>query len=263
MSDPTTNPPQTPPSAPLGVGAIVGESFSILFGNFLKVMILGFVPTLLSLLISGVLIGWGATLGMADPGLIAPAAITGFIISLIAQVGLYGLTIGLLVLFAYDAKQGRTHPLMSYVNPALRSAFPIAILAIVAGIATGLASLALIIPGLWVYAVFSVFVPAVVVDRAGFGALGRSAQLTKGYRWPIVGTVVIIGICTFVLSFVANFIAGLVDTVGLGTPISVVVAALVNAAVYGLSGISVALIYARLREIKEGVGIDDLAAVFD
>ena len=32
---------------------------------------------------------------------------------------------------------------------------------------------------------------------------------------------------------------------------------------YGLIGMAVALIYARLREIKEGVGVDNLAAVFE
>lgn len=32
---------------------------------------------------------------------------------------------------------------------------------------------------------------------------------------------------------------------------------------YGLIGIAIALIYARLREIKDGVGVDDLSAVFE
>ncbi|MEM9242300.1 MAG: hypothetical protein AAGB07_20210, partial [Pseudomonadota bacterium] len=37
----------------------------------------------------------------------------------------------------------------------------------------------------------------------------------------------------------------------------------INGFTYSLSAISVSLIYARLREIKEGVGVDQLASVFE
>jgi hypothetical protein len=39
--------------------------------------------------------------------------------------------------------------------------------------------------------------------------------------------------------------------------------ALISGFSYGLSGIGAALVYARLRDIKEGVSVDKLAAVFD
>lgn len=250
---------------PLGVGNIVSESFSIFFSKIGKVLALAFLPTLAGLVISGLLIGWGATLGYEEPAFVSGTGIAGFLLSLLISMGFYGMTIALLVLLAYDAKQGRSRPIGEYFAPALRSSAAIVILAIVTGILAALGFMAFIIPGLWIYAVFAVVYPAVAIEGAGFKGMKRSAQLTKGYRWPIVGVLTIIGICTFVLNFAVGFGGGMI--VGMVGEDLMFVMLVVNAAIYaityGLSGISVALIYARLREIKEGVSVSDLAAVFD
>jgi len=254
-------------SAPLGVGNIVSESFSILFRNFFKVMILAFVPTLIGLIISGVLIGWGMTIGYSSPQALTGFSGVRFTISTVAQIAVYGITIALLVQLAYDAKLNRPLSIGRYFSPAIRAAFPILVLMTVASLLVGLAMIALVIPGLWVYAVFSVLVPAVVIDRAGFGALSRSANLTKEYRWPVLGAIILVGICTVLLNFVAMFLAGIVAPILgggiIGIFVSAILLAALNGVAYGLSGISVALIYARLRAIKEGVSVDDLASVFE
>ena len=44
---------------PLGVGGIIGDSFSILFRKFLTVVMVSFVPMAVGLLASGFLVGWG------------------------------------------------------------------------------------------------------------------------------------------------------------------------------------------------------------
>ncbi len=250
---------------PLGAGTIISESFSIFFSKLGKILMLGFFPTLAGLVISGALTGWSATLGLEDPNFTTSGAVFGFILSIIVSMGFYGLTIALLVLLAYDAKQGRTRPLGEYFAPALRSIVPIVILGFVIGVLATLGFMALIIPGLWVYAVFAVVYPAVAIEGVGFRGLGRSAALTKGYRWPVVGVIVVIGICTILLNIVTSFVGGfLVGAVGDGmVALAVLINAVLYAITYGLSGISIALIYARLREIKEGVSVSDLAAVFD
>ena len=103
--------------------------------------------------------------------------------------------------------------------------------------------------------------------------MGRSASLTKEYRWPIVGTLIVVVILNALLSRLASFLAE--QSLGaLGWYILVMSDAAIYFA-YGLvmslivgigfayGGIVTALIYARLREIKEGVDIDEIAAVFD
>ncbi len=147
------------------------------------------------------------------------------------------------------------------------AALPIAILAIVSGILMVIGLVALVVPGLWIYAVFSVMPAAVVIEKVGFGGLGRSAALTKEYRWPILGAVILIGIINFVITFVAMFVVGLLfASTGAGAGgviIGVLVLAAITAIGFGLSSIAIALIYARLREIKEGASVRDIAAVFD
>lgn len=251
----------------LGVGSIIKESFSIFFGNIVKVVVLGFVPTLIGLVLSGLLLGFGVTLGTSEPDFLAPGVGVGFAVSTIVQMGIYGVTIALLVQMAYDAKQGNSRSLTTYFGPAFKAAAPIAILAIVSAILMMIGLVLLVVPGLWVYAVFSVMAPAVVIDKVGFRGLGRSAELTKEYRWPVLGTLIVVGIVTVLLSVAVTFVSGLLISVigvgGVGVVLSLLISALLYAFTYGLSGITVALIYARLREIKEGVSVDELAAVFD
>jgi hypothetical protein len=254
-------------AAPFGAGKIVGDSFSILFGNLVPVLVVGFVPVLAVLIPMGLIVGWGFILGVPpEPGMMPAFSAWPFLVVTVMSMLIYGLVMALMVQIAYDAKLGRLRSLAEYFGPALSSVVPIAVLAIVVGIMAGIGFVLLVVPGLWVYAVFSAVIPAIVIERAGFGALGRSAELTKGYRWPIVGTVLLIGICALVINLVAGFVIGLI--VGSASNVvSVAIGLILNAALtaiaYGLSGISVALIYARLREIKEGVSVEEIVSVFD
>lgn len=254
-------------AGPLGVGAIIGDSFSILFQNFIPVMILGFFPTLIGTLFSGTLLGWDVTFAEVEPQFNSTVQIVNYFAVILVQLAVYGVSIALLVLLAYDAKLGRPLSIKRYFEPAIGAAFPILVLTIASTILMMIGLIALIIPGLWVYAVYSVTVPAIVIDRAGFGGMGRSQYLTKEYRWPILGTIFLVGLCTGVLSFVAvyifSFIGGMIGGGAAAVVISVILMSALNGFAYGLSGISVALIYARLRELKEGVSVDQLASVFE
>ncbi|MBL4557927.1 MAG: hypothetical protein JKP98_15080 [Rhodobacteraceae bacterium] len=99
----------------------------------------------------------------------------------------YGLAVAVTVLLAYDAKLGRPLRMRGYIGAALSVIVPLFLVSLLVQILIGLGILALVVPGLWLIAVFSVVVPAVVIERAGSGALARSAELTRGYRWPILG----------------------------------------------------------------------------
>lgn len=249
---------------PLGVGAIVSESFSILFRHLGKVMILALVPTLFGIVVSGLLNGWGYALGVPDPNLTAFPSVAAIVLDLIIQMVVYGVATALLIQLAYDAKLGRNAALSSYIGPAMAAALPIAVLVTIAGILSMLGSVALILPGLWIYAVYSMVSPSIVIEKAGYRAMGRSVDLTRGYRWPIVGAVVIVWICAALIGGAIGFVVAMVGSaVGGGLLVSLILVSLASAFGAGLGGISLSLIYARLREIKEGVSVDQIAAVFD
>lgn len=254
---------------PLGVGQIVSDSFSIFARHLIKIMLVGFIPTMIGLVISGLVMGFGITLGteQPDPSTVINGTFwAGFSVAMVAQLAIYSMTIALLVQLAFDAKVGNSHSIGEYFGPAIRAIVPIIVLGLIMYILVTLGFVLLIIPGLWLLAVFFVTVPAIVIDKAGFKGLGRSKQLTKEYRWPIVGTFIIMFISTILISIVTQFamaaLGGLIGGVA-GIVFALILAGLLYAITYGLIGITIALVYARLRDIKEGVGVDKLAAVFD
>lgn len=244
------------PQQPLGIGDIIGETFSILTGNIPAILMLACLPSLISLALIGLLFGDVYLTGEIGP---EQSGINTLLVTVISLAA-YGITAALLVQMAYDAKLGHGVQPARYIQPALNCAFPIVILTIVVTVAMGVGLVALVVPGLWVYAVFSVFIPAIVIDRAGFNALGRSIWLTKEYRWPIVGLTIVIWIIAMAINLGGLFLAGLL---GGGFLISVIVLTIVYGITYSISGISVALLYARLREIKEGSSVSDLVSIFN
>ncbi|MHA7775939.1 hypothetical protein [Roseibium sp. M-1] len=252
------------PKAPLGVGSIIGESFSILFGKFLQVIIIGFVPTLIGFLISGALNGFNVALGMEPQDFSGPGAVVATILSFLINMVVYAVTTALLVQLAYDAKLSRPVQIGRYVGPAISAIVPLAIVTIIVTILVAIGFALLIVPGLWIYAVFAVIAPVIVIERAGFGAMGRSASLTKEYRWPIVGAIILAIILAMIINIVALFVVGLVATAGtFGLVIGVILFAAISTLGAGYISILVALIYARLREVKEGVSVDQISSVFE
>lgn len=252
----------TVPHQPLGIGSLIGDSFSILFRNFVPIVLISFVPTLVGLLLSGSLIGFETIIGLDDiPASEEPNPGLQLLSSLVDMV-VYSITTAFLVQLAYDAKLRRPMRFTRYVGPALRAIVPITILGIGVGILVGIGAIALIIPGLWVYAVFSVMEPAVVIEGVGFQGLRRSAELTRNYRWPILGALIPVFICMAIMFAIAFFAVFLVQE-DAGLPLSVVLFAAISAIGTSMVSIFISLLYARLREIKEGIGIDEIASVFD
>jgi hypothetical protein len=242
--------------APLGVGSIIGDAFSIMLKRFPAVFVLAFVPTVIAILLSGLLVGFGAALGQTE----ASGTILTNLLSIIVNFITNALITGLLVQLAYDIKLQRPTRYSVYISRAARAAVAIAVLGLVVNILAGLGAIALIVPALWILAVFSVMVPAVVLEEVGFRGLTRSAQLTKDYRWPIVGTILIVAVLVFLLLIL---VGGVMFMAGNNLLVIFLVSSSVTAIIYGMIGITIALIYARLREIKEGVSVDQIAAVFD
>ncbi|MCF2903856.1 hypothetical protein L0666_02555 [Octadecabacter sp. CECT 8868] len=249
-----------PPNMPLGVGDIISSSFSIMFGNFFKVFILGFIGAFLGFIVNFLFLGFGAATGTDLTG--STASVLPTIISIVINMVVYGLVTALLIQLAYDAKLGRSSSIGEYFSSALPAIVPIVVLSVAIGILSMAGAIALIIGALWVYAVFYVMAPVAVIERGGFGSMGRSAELTKEYRWPIVGLFILVGVVSIALTFVAGFVVAILASIG-GPIFAGIGLAMINGLSYAFGGIVVALVYARLREIKEGVDVDQIASVFD
>lgn len=252
---------------PLGVGTIIGGSFSILFGNFFKFLALGFVGALLGFVVDGFVMGFEVAAGMSEPANAGLGSLGGTELSLIVNTVIYSVITGLVVQLAYDAKLGRSHSFGTYLRSALPAIIPIIVLNFVVWILSVIGLIALLVGALWVIAVFSMIAPVAVIERAGFGSMGRSAALTKEYRWPIVGIFIVLAIIIVLVSSVSAFGVGFAVfalAAGWGGVIAMgVIISMLTGLAYAIGGITMALIYARLREIKEGVSVDQVASVFD
>lgn len=250
------------PKPSLGVGGILSEAFSILFGKFVPIVLAAFVPLLIMTLLSVAMLGSSIALGQPE----APEDLENFSfasLGILTLLDMVGTSIGtaMVVLIAYDAKLGRPIRIGASFSNAVSHIVPIVALSLAAGVLVGIGLVALLLPGLYLYAMWSVLVPAIVIERVGFGGLGRSASLTKEYRWPVLGTLVLALVCMIIVLMVVELIVGVVLS-SAGVAAGVLISSLMNAVPYGFISVTIALIYARLREIKEGVSVDSLVEVF-
>ena len=131
-----------------------------------------------------------------------------------------------------------------------------------------LGTLVFLFGGLWLFVIYWVTIPATVVERLGpLASLKRSAQLTKGHRWAVLGAIVLWVIVSWVAMILLAIVLGLVGAALGGGYGSSVLGALLGVVMQALSmglGASVAAVgYHDLRVTKEGVGTEEIARVFD
>ena len=143
---------------------------------------------------------------------------------------------------------------------SLRMLLPAALVTVVVALATFIGLLLLVVPGVIVALVLWVVVPAAVVERSGLRALGRSAQLTSGYKGQIFG----LGLILFVveaatLSVVLMALSALMTNAVL---VNVVVQSC-SVVLAGIWATAVSVTYHDLRILKEGAETGSVSRVFE
>ena len=248
---------------PLGVGALFTQSFTLFMRHFALFVAITGLPSLLMAAISASMFDVETLADPTSPVAADPLAFftPGYLVFVFASTLVGFLIMGVVTLAAYDARSGKPVRIGDYVARTLSQALPLVVLTILMILAFYVGVILLIVPGLYIAARFAPLVPSILVEGTGWSGLGRAQALTKDYRWPIVGALILLFVILVVVSaglaallfFLAAF--GFVGEVLLGTINSV--------ASYGFGSVFTALLYARLREIKEGLGIEDLSAVFE
>ena len=239
---------------PLGATRLIGDSFRFLFANFGLLFPLALVPALLAQAASIALLP-DASLDPEAPISLGP----GFAIVSIGGSLVWYLTLAVMSLLIVDLAAGGRRSLDSYLREVLPHTFTLLVLGLLISFAAALGFLLFIIPGLYIAAQFFVWVQCVTVENEGMAGLGRAQTLTKGYRWPIAGAMLLIGVMAVgVLLVLTPAIAANAESAG-GLILSLL-SALLEALLYAVFGVYTTLVYLRLREIKDGVGPADIAA---
>jgi hypothetical protein len=119
-------------------------------------------------------------------------------------------------------------------------------------------SIAAMVVAFAVFTMVWVFVPAIVVERAGpIAAFKRSIALTKGRRWPVAGIVLLLFLANVLVSALTRAVMANGAPMG-GFALNLIAALFFMALAAVLSAVG----YAHLRAEKEGTALED-ARVFD
>jgi hypothetical protein len=273
------------------VGRVISQSASVLTGNFPALFLVGviaYLPIQLSGLWFTSLTQGGAQPGTLPPG-VSPAQIgIAAFLFLFVMVVFSLFTQAVILHAAFQKMRNQPANIFESLKVGFRRFFPLLLLGLVMGIlmvlvfaalsiaagvvvvisgntfytiaATVLAVVLGFVTVAILYTMWFVAVATCVVERRGpFAAMGRSRQLTKGYRWRIFGLLLLL----FAVSIIISVLIELVLRPAAGTILTFLVALFWTAIWGAYYAVTVAVSYHDLRVAKEGVDIEQIVAVFD
>lgn len=246
------------PTEPLNPGGIISDSFRLMLEAPGPIAVVSLMPMVAAtaLMMAAVGAGFAATSPSNDiTMMLLGGAGIAMLIGVLAQVLAAVFLSAAVARIAIDHASGRRVEVVAAIQTGIRHAPLIFVMSILMMIVMYLGLALLIVPGLYVMGMWWLVIPAVVDEKAGFGALGRSFDLTEGYRWPMVGLILLyllISIIAGAISAVPGMMFGALGPTG--AILTMAIDAVVNAFLYALGIVTAVLAFNRLRQIKEGGG---------
>jgi hypothetical protein len=161
---------------------------------------------------------------------------------------------------AFQDIRGRPFDLGTSMSRGFRRFFPVLGTSFCFGFVVLLGLALFVLPGPIILTMYLVAIPVCVVEELGpIRSLDRSRLLTKGHRWQIFAIYVVpvaaIAVLLFVFMIIGSLVAGAIGSA---------IAAYLGSALLSTSEAIVSIVtYHDLRAAKEGLDIEQLAAVFD
>jgi len=251
-------------------GGVLGRAFTVTFQNFLTFFVLALIVSAPVIVVGHVLqthesVGIGADPGLRvdERGLVvmepAPSSTTAQGLVWALQMITQGVLGGALSYGVFQALRGQRLTLGACLSRGFGRFLPIVGISILAVFGIMLGTVLLIVPGIMLACMWYVAVPVTAVERLGVGAaLARSSELTRGYRWSILGMYLLFVLLTLL---VMTVLVGLLSA--LGPTGALVVSELVGVFLSLYGGVLAAVAYHDLRVTKEGVSTDELVKAFE
>lgn len=250
-----------------GMGRVAARTFEVFGKNFFPFLVLSTISIAPPMLLSFIVARYQP---VSTAPAVLPNVTTGllFIATGILQLTMAYFLQGALVQGTVTTLNGAPASLGDCLSTALRRLPRLIGLGILSALAFGLGALLLVVPGLILITMWSVVVPVCVVEDKTIGVcFSRSRELTRNHRWAIFGLLfgfglicLIAGLAIFPLAGVSLFRGG---HRGLPSGATYWIAnTLLQIVTSTIGAVGVASIYYELRTIKEGIGPEQLAAVF-
>jgi hypothetical protein len=214
----------------LDVGAVIGKVWHIYVDQ---------APVLMpAAAVVFVIEGIGAAL-LASTGS-AAGYVLAEVIAIVAGI----LFTGMVVELVADVQDGRRD---SSAGQLLRAVVPVLgrliLVGLVASIAIVIGFALIIVPGLILVTLWSVFVPVIVLERPpGLGSLGRSRELVRGNGWQVFGVLFVLYVLVNVVIWIAD---GAADSAS--TAAGIVVHVVLGVLAAPLGALAAAVLYFDLR----------------
>jgi hypothetical protein len=183
------------------------------------------------------------------------AAVLGLLSS---AIGFFAFTImsAVLVRLSAEAYLGRDMEIGAALSDVAPRVLSILGASVVRLVLIFLAALALIIPAFWMSARTFALTPLIVLERADVaGALNRSAQLSHGRKWAIIGCYVLGLLIFYVLTLAFGFVAAIVG----GGVLYTIINAIATVMIYPVMGIMEMVLYYDARIRAEGYDVELMA----
>ncbi len=215
------------------------DSFDRIFGIYQRQFVILIGAALAIFVPIGVLSGIVATGGSLALVLV---------VSVLSAIGQAVYT-GAVVQAVEDIRDGRRdYSVADLLRGALPFTFPLIVTGIFYGICVFVGLLLIIVPGLIFLTWFSLFAPAIVIERRGiFDSFNRSRDLVRGNGWRVFGVLVVAFLIQAVIQNILNRIGINADSLALRTVLAIV-GGVITAPIMALA---VSVVYFQLREIKE------------
>jgi len=243
-------------------GAILKQSLAIVARNALQfsaLTLLAFAPVI-------VYFGWliAITLGeMRQSQLwlnanLLPIQIVEVAITLLATWTLSGM----LVYGVYQHMRQRPVRIGDCVTVGLRRLPAVFGTALVVAAATGLGTAACVFPGVFLACMLWVALPVTVIENVGpIRACDRSSKLTTGMRGSIFAILFVMGGANWLTNFALGKVFDHTSPAQLGTELFLRLFVMLLYSMWTATAPAVG--YYEIRRMREGLEVEDLAAVFD
>jgi hypothetical protein len=250
---------------PLSTGEILDNAFGLYRKHFAPlaviVLVVSAVPTILELYVQ------------ASGGFLARPVLgvmTGLLNIVLSAIGTAAA-----VFIVSDSYLGRPVDAWDALSRAVPYIARVAVLSILTTLVVGLGLIVFLIPGLIFISALMVSTQALVLeeDQSPIDAMGRSWQLTKGFRWKVLALVVVTAIIVTIPSMAGGIAAAffspgigvLTDSSGLpiGWYLAMVLGAVIQLLLYPLMYSVLTVLYYDLRVRKEGFDLEVLAQALE
>lgn len=170
-----------------------------------------------------------------------------------------------LVLVVFRFLEGQEASFGRSLRVIFQRFFSLIAVAILTNVALVVGFLLLIVPGVILACALFVITPALVVEDVGpLRAWRRSFDLTEGHRWKIFRLLLRLSGLLLLLVVVAMVPYVVVPETSPYFPVmELVVSLVVSFVIVTLLSVSATVTYFRLREVKEGLGTEELLEVFE